>query len=329
MDITVVVPAYNERDSLPELMKQIHAAVTDLNLTYEVIVVDDGSNDGTFEVLKSLRSEYPTLRAIRFRRNYGKSPALSEGFKLVKGKFVITMDADLQDDPREIKNLLAKLEEVDMVSGWKKVRHDPISKTFPSKIFNFVTSKITGINIHDFNCGLKGYRKEVIDSLNVYGEMHRFLPVLANWQGFRVGEIVVQHHARKFGKSKYGFARIFNGLFDLMTVIFLTRFRTSPLHVFGMVGLASFSSGFLIELYITAQKLMGIPIKQRPLFFLGILLLIVGVQFVGFGLVAEMISAHQAENVRYSIREHIGLDRDQQLATETEKGPHIGDIPVD
>ncbi len=318
MDISIVVPAYNERESLPELLRQIHEAVTPLNMSYEVIVVDDGSTDGTFDVAVSLRETYPTLRAIRFRRNYGKSPALAEGFKLAAGRYVITMDADLQDDPHEIKNLLAKLDEgFDMVSGWKKIRHDPISKTLPSKVFNYVTSKITGIKLHDFNCGLKAYRREVIETLNVYGEMHRFLPVLAHFNGFRVGEIVVQHHPRKFGKSKYGFARIFNGLFDLMTVIFLTRFRTSPLHVFGMVGLASFSAGFLIELYFTIEKLLGHPIKQRPLFFLGILLLIVGVQFVGFGLVAEMISANHAENVRYNIAEKAGFDEPVNIDTHT------------
>lgn len=306
MNLSIVIPAYNEHASLPELLKRIREAVEPLKMSFEVIVIDDGSHDQTFETLKSLKSDFPMLKAIRFRRNYGKSPALSEGFKLASGDFVITMDADLQDDPAEIPNLLRKLNEgFDMISGWKKVRHDPITKTLPSRVFNYVTSKITGINIHDFNCGLKAYRREVIESLQVYGEMHRFLPVLAHWQGFRVGELIVTHHPRKFGKSKFGAARFFNGFFDLMTVLFLTRFKTSPLHVFGMVGFITFAAGFVIEAYLSVLWFMGQAIKQRPLFFLGILLLIVGIQFVGFGLVAEMLSANHAENVSYPIRERI------------------------
>ncbi len=306
MDLSIVIPAYNEHASLPELLKRIHEAVAPLKMSFEVIVIDDGSRDKTFEILKSLKNDFPMLKAIRFRRNYGKSPALSEGFKMVNGKFVITMDADLQDDPTEIPHLLSKLNEgFDMISGWKKVRHDPVTKTLPSRVFNYVTSKITGIKIHDFNCGLKAYRREVIESLQVYGEMHRFLPVLAHWQGFRVGELIVTHHARKFGKSKFGAARFFNGFFDLMTVLFLTRFKTSPLHIFGMVGFVTFAAGFVIEAYLSVLWLMGQAIKQRPLFFLGILLLIVGIQFVGFGLVAEMLSANHAENVTYPIRDRI------------------------
>jgi len=306
MDLSIVIPAYNEHASLPELLKRIHTAVEPLKMSCEVIVIDDGSHDQTFETLKSLKNNFPMLKAIRFRRNYGKSPALSEGFKMVNGKFVITMDADLQDDPAEIPHLLSKLNEgFDMISGWKKVRHDPVTKTLPSRVFNYVTSKITGIKIHDFNCGLKAYRREVIESIQVYGEMHRFLPVLAHWQGFRVGELVVTHHARKFGKSKFGAARFFNGFFDLMTVLFLTRFKTSPLHIFGMVGFVTFAAGFVIEAYLSVLWFMGQAIKQRPLFFLGILLLIVGIQFVGFGLVAEMLSANHAENVTYPIRERI------------------------
>lgn len=307
MDVSIVVPALNEKESLPELLERITKAMNlTPELTYEVIIVDDGSTDGTFQEIKSLKEKYPPLKAISFRRNYGKSPALSEGFKQAKGARVITMDADLQDDPAEIPNLLAALENgLDMVSGWKKDRKDPISKTLPSKIYNFFTSLFTGIRLHDFNCGLKAYRQEVIETMQVYGELHRFLPVLAHWQGFKVGEIVVVHHPRKYGKSKFGISRLFTGFFDLMTVLFLTRFKTSPLHIFGMVGLFSFITGFVIELYFTVQKIMGYSIGQRPLFFLGILLIIVGVQFIGFGLVAEMISAGMAENVNYSIKERI------------------------
>ncbi len=307
MDVSIVVPAFNEKESLAELLERITLAMEKKpELTFEVIIVDDGSLDGTFEEIKSLKKKYAGLKAIRFRRNYGKSPALSEGFKMAEGERVITMDADLQDDPDEIPNLLAALENgYDMVSGWKKERKDPISKTLPSKIYNLTTSLLTGIRLHDFNCGLKAYRREVIETLHVYGEMHRYLPVLAHWQGFRVGEIVVKHHPRKYGKSKFGISRLFTGFFDLMTVLFLTRFRTSPLHVFGAVGVISFFAGFAIELYFTIQKLLGYSIGQRPLFFLGILLIIVGVQFIGFGLVAEMIGAGMAENMNYPVEEKI------------------------
>lgn len=304
MDLSLVIPAYNEKESIPELLKQITAATKPLDLDFEIVIVDDGSNDGMFETIKSLKPEYPNLVAVRFRRNYGKSPALAVGFKKAQGKFIITMDADLQDDPQEIPHLLNKLEEgYDMVSGWKKERHDPITKTLPSKIYNYVTSKLTGIRLHDFNCGLKAYRREVVESFLVYGELHRFLPVLAHWQGFRVGEIVVKHHARKYGKSKYGIRRFFNGFFDLITVLFLTRFRTSPLHIFGIIGFLTFMVGFCIEVYLTVLWFQGTGIGKRPLFFMGNILIIVGIQFIGFGLVAEMISAGLAENENYSIRE--------------------------
>jgi glycosyltransferase involved in cell wall biosynthesis len=307
MDVSIVIPAYNEKESLPELLERIAEAMQKKpELAFEVIVVDDGSTDETFAVLKTLKKQYPYLKAIRFRRNYGKSPALSEGFKMARGKWVITMDADLQDDPEEIPRLLATLQDgLDMVSGWKKSRRDPLSKTIPSRIYNFFTAFLTGIRLHDFNCGLKAYRQEVIESFHVYGELHRFLPVLAHWQGFKVGEIIVKHHPRKYGRSKFGISRFFNGFFDLMTVLFLTRFKTSPLHIFGVVGLVSFTAGFCIEVYFTVLKLLGHSIGQRPLFLLGILLIIVGVQFIGFGLVAEMISAGMAENMSYSIKEKI------------------------
>ena len=306
MDLSIVIPAYKESESLPELLARITQSADPLQLEYEIIVVDDGSNDGTFQTLKSLKPQYPRLKALRFRKNYGKSPALAEGFKAAQGERVITMDADLQDDPAEIPALLAKLDEgYDMVSGWKKERHDPITKTVPSKLFNLVTSLMSGIRLHDFNCGLKAYRKVVVESLQVYGELHRFLPVLAHWHGFRVGELVVKHHPRKFGRTKFGLARFFNGFFDLMTVLFLTRFRTTPLHIFGMIGMAAFTLGFLIELYLTVMWFNGHGIGGRPLFFLGILLIIVGIQFVGFGLLAEMTSAGLAENVNYSIKEKI------------------------
>lgn len=306
MDLSIIIPAYNEHESIPELLEGISGAVNPLKLTYEIIVIDDGSSDTTLDVLKSLKEKYPRLKVLSFRKNYGKSPALSEGFKIAQGKRVITMDADLQDDPAEIPNLLVKLEEgFDMVSGWKKNRRDPLSKVIPSRIFNFVVAKLSGIPIHDFNCGLKAYRREVVKSIQVYGELHRFIPILVRWQGFRVGEIPVLHHCRRYGRTKFGVARFFNGFFDLLTVLFLTRFKSTPLHIFGFLGLISFFIGLCVEFYLTWHWFAGYGIGQRPLFFLGILLIIVGVQFIGFGLLAEMISAGLAENVNYSIKEKI------------------------
>ncbi len=306
MDLSIIIPAFNEHESLPELLESISGAVNPLNLAYEIIVIDDGSTDTTLDVLRFLKQKYSRLKVLSFRKNYGKSPALSEGFKTAQGKRVITMDADLQDDPAEIPNLLAKLEEgYDMVSGWKKNRHDPLSKVIPSRIFNFVVAKLSGIPIHDFNCGLKAYRREVVKSIQVYGELHRFIPILVRWQGFRVGEIPVLHHRRRYGRTKFGVTRFFNGFFDLLTVLFLTQFKSTPLHIFGFLGLISFFIGLSVELYLTWHWFAGYGIGQRPLFFLGILLIIVGVQFIGFGLLAEMISAGLAENVNYSIKEKI------------------------
>ncbi|MFQ5583681.1 MAG: glycosyltransferase family 2 protein, partial [Calditrichia bacterium] len=291
---------------LPELLAWISEAVTPLNLTYEIIIVDDGSRDNSPKVLRELKKKYPPLKAIVFRKNYGKSAALSEGFRLARGEIVITMDADLQDDPGEIPNMLRKLNEgYDLVSGWKKKRNDPISKKLPSKLFNFVTSLVTGIRLHDFNCGLKAYRREVIETIQVYGEMHRFLPVLAHWQGFRVGELAVKHHPRVYGKTKFGLRRFFNGFLDLLTVLFLTRYKTSPLHIFGMMGLFFFLIGFVIEVYFTIHWSLGGKIGTRPLFFLGILLIIVGVQFIVFGLLGEMLTADFAEKVQYTRKEII------------------------
>ncbi len=306
MKLSIVIPAYNEKESLPELFSRIRTAVTPLNCDYEIIVVDDGSTDGTFEQLKALKKEYPMLRAIRFRRNYGKSAALAEGFERARGEIVITMDADLQDDPAEIPNLIRKIEEgYDLVSGWKKKRHDPLSKTIPSRIFNFVTAKLTGIPLHDFNCGLKAYRNEVIKTIEVYGELHRFLPVLAVWQGFEVTEIPVKHHPRKYGKTKFGLSRFTNGFFDLLTVMFITRFRKKPLHFFGFLGLLATLVGMLILLYLTILWFQGHGIGRRPLLFLGVLLVIVGVQFFSLGLIGEMVTSTLDQKIEYSIKDEI------------------------
>ncbi len=307
MDISIVVPAYNEEESLQELIQKLSQTLHGLNKKCEIIIVDDGSTDETLSTSIKLKREFPLLKIISFRKNYGKSAALSEAFKLADGDYVITMDADLQDDPEEIPNLISTLESgnYDLVSGWKKERHDPLSKTIPSRIFNFVTSKISGIKIHDFNCGLKIYRKAVVKDLKIYGELHRFLPVLAHWNGFRVGEVTVQHHPRKFGKTKFGISRFFNGFFDLLTVIFITRYQTSPLHIFGMLGLMAALFGFAIELYLSILWFLGEGIRNRPLFFLGILAIIVGIQFIVFGLLGEMITARFAEQTHYSIKEKI------------------------
>lgn len=306
MNLSIIIPAYNEKDSLPKLLEQISKEMAPLNLDYEIIVIDDGSTDGTDEILRELKSSHQKLRAYIFRKNYGKSAALSEGFKQARGERVITMDADLQDDPGEIPNLLKKLDEgFDLVSGWKKKRHDPITKKLPSRLFNFVTSLLSGISIHDFNCGLKAYRKEVLETIHIYGELHRFIPVIAHWQGFRVGEIPVKHHPRKFGRSKFGINRFFHGFLDLITVLFLTRYKTSPLHIFGMVGMLIFIAGFLIESYLTIIWFGGAGIGRRPLFFLGILLIIVGAQFIVLGLLGEMLSAGFSEKTEYTYKEKI------------------------
>lgn len=306
MDISIVIPLLNEEESLQELVERIVGQLAALKKEYEILFIDDGSTDSSFDVMLKLKEKYPSIRILQFRKNFGKSAALSEGFKRANGEFVITMDADLQDDPAEIPNLIAKLEQgYDLVSGWKKVRHDPIGKTVPSKLFNFTTRKLTGIKIHDFNCGLKAYRKEVIKAIPVYGELHRYLPVLAHWQGFKVGEIVVQHHARKFGVSKFGIRRFFSGFFDLMTVLFITRYRQKPLHLFGFLGLVSSVIGFGILAYLSILWFQGYGIGHRPLLFLGVLLVIVGSQSFSLGLIGEMITNTRDNTIKYAVREEI------------------------
>ncbi len=306
MDVSIVIPMLNEEESLPELTERIHAQVTAMHLEHEIIFVDDGSTDRSFETLVRLKEKYPAIKIIRFRRNFGKSAALCVGFEKAAGTYVITMDADLQDDPAEIPNLIAELEKgFDLVSGWKKKRHDPISKTIPSKLFNLTTQKLTGIKIHDFNCGLKAYRSEVIKAIPVYGELHRYLPVLAHWQGFKVGEIVVKHHERKFGVSKFGIRRFFSGFFDLLTVLFITRYRQKPLHLFGFFGLAFGFAGIAILTYLSILWFQGIGIGHRPLLFLGVLLVIVGAQSFSLGLIGEMITNTRNRSNKYTIRETV------------------------
>ena len=306
MDISIVIPLLNEIDSLNELTDRIVEQLKKLNKKFEIIFIDDGSDDGSFEKLLEIKKNLENIRIIRFRKNFGKSAALAEGFQRAQGEYVITMDADLQDDPAEIPNLISELDKgFDLISGWKRKRHDPITKTAPSKLFNFTTQLLTGIKIHDFNCGLKAYRSEVIKAIPVYGELHRYLPVLAHWQGFKVGEIVVEHHARKFGKTKFGFRRFLSGFFDLLTVLFITRYRQKPMHLFGFLGLVALFVGSAISLYLSILWFQGYGIGHRPLLFLGVLLIIVGVQSFSLGLIGDMLTNTNNKNYKTPVKEEI------------------------
>lgn len=308
--LSVVVPLYNEEESLPELILQIESEVKNIpqaRNSYEVIFVDDGSKDKSFEVIRTIRNRNQNVRGIRFRRNYGKSAALAVGFEKARGQFVATMDADLQDDPAELAKMLEKMNEgYDLVSGWKRKRHDPITKTIPSKFFNFVTSCVSGLKLHDFNCGLKLYRRDVVKYLQVYGEMHRYLPALAKWGGFRVTEVPVTHHPRRYGKSKFGFSRFMKGFLDLLTVWFTNRYLIRPLHFFGTLGTLVALSGFGINIYLTIEWFLGKTyLTNRPLALFGIALIIVGVQLVSMGLLGEMIAKNTLEQQNYNIKEKI------------------------
>jgi glycosyltransferase involved in cell wall biosynthesis len=308
--VSVVIPLFNEAESLPELYAQLRAVFLKTRWSYELIFVDDGSRDESLQVLQGLRDKDARVRVISFRRNFGKSAALATGFRAAQGTFVITMDADLQDDPAEIPALIAKLDEgFDLVSGWKKTRHDPISKTVPSKFFNYTTGVLSGIRLHDFNCGLKAYRQDVVKELPVYGELHRFLPVLAFKLGFRISEIPVQHRARKYGKTKFGLNRFVNGFFDLLTVLFISDYNRAPLHFFGTIGLVCGLAGFLVNLYLSIGKLYGIPIGNRPLLFLGVLMMVIGVQFFSFGLIAEKMVNTSERDRTYSVKFDSGEPR--------------------
>ena len=310
-DLSAVVPVYDEAQSLPELYNRMRAAAGAAGFTYEFIFVDDGSTDDTARVLKQLAADDPAVRVIAFRRNFGKSAALAVAFARARGRDVWTLDGDLQDDPAELTRLVEALEKggYDLVSGWKQVRHDPITKTMPSKLFNAVTGAMAGLKLHDFNCGLKLYRREVVESIEVYGEFHRFLPALAHWRGFRVGEIAVQHHARRFGKSKFGASRFVNGFLDLIAAMFLSRNALKPLHVFGRLALALGGVGFLISLYFVGLWLTGQPVRVRPLFVVGLVFQVVGFQFLLMGLLGEMI-ASQRPKTDWPVRFTANLDGD-------------------
>ena len=312
MDISVVVPLLNEAESLPELEAWIRRVMDENGFSYEIVFVDDGSTDNSWAVIQQLSEANPNVKALRFRRNYGKSPALNEGFKVVQGDVVITIDADLQDSPDEIPGLykMIKEEGYDLVSGWKKVRYDSkLMKNIPSKFFNWTTRRMSGIKLHDFNCGLKAYRNEVVKNIQVYGEMHRYIPVIAKMNGFgHIGEKVVQHQKRKFGKSKFGLSRFIRGYLDLITINFISKFSNRPMHFFGVLGSLSFLAGFIISVYLVCTKYFGhvyVSMTRRPLFYLGILAMIVGVQLFSTGFLAEMITSTQREKRVYSISERI------------------------
>jgi glycosyltransferase involved in cell wall biosynthesis len=307
--ISVVIPLLNEEESLPELARQLENVLERVARgKYEVLFVDDGSTDDSFRVIQDIHARNQRFKAIRFRTNHGKSAALAIGFSECKGDIVITMDADLQDDPNEIPSLVAKLEEgYDLVSGWKRKRHDPWHKTVPSKLFNAVTSRMSGIRLHDFNCGLKGYRREVIENVQVYGEMHRYIPALAHWEGFRVTEIPVQHRARQHGVSKFGMSRFLKGYLDLLTVMFTTRYIKRPLHFFGAVGSLFAVVGFVTDLYLVIEWSLGrTSLSNRPLALFGVAMIIVGVQLISIGLIGELIVKNNLEHQKFSVRERLG-----------------------
>ncbi len=288
--VSVVIPAYNERGTLEPLHLEVTTVLESLGRPHEIIFVDDGSTDGSDAVLAEIAARDPRVRVRAFRSNRGKADGLNLGFSLASGSIIVTMDADLQDKPSEIPKLLEALGHSDLVSGWKFRRHDPLGKTIPSRFFNWVTRKASGVDIHDFNCGFKAYRAEVVQELDLYGEMHRFVPVLAASRGFRVTEVPVEHAPRTWGKSKYGFSRLFKGAYDLLTVILLTRFENRPMHFFGSAGLMAGTSGFFILLYMSYLRLIrNESIGTRPLLLLGIVLLLAGLQLASLGLVTELL----------------------------------------
>ncbi len=307
--LSIVIPVFNEEGSIKQLYSEICQAGKENNIEFEIIYVDDGSTDRTFRIIENIHRSDNRVKAIKFRKNKGKAAALAAGFSVSRGNFIVTMDGDLQDDPAEIPSLLKTLDQgYDLVSGWKVKRKDPLSKRIPSRIYNTVTSLLSGIPIHDFNCGLKIYRREVIEKLRLYGELHRFIPVLAKWEGFSIGEVKVNHRKRRFGKTKYGFSRFFKGLFDFITVLFLTKYMKRPLHFFGIIGLLSSFSGAAIIIYLAILKLKKISyLSNRPLLFIGVMLLIIGVQFISIGLIGEMITRTHSTNSSFPISKKLGV----------------------
>jgi len=307
VDIAVVVPAFNEAESLPELVERIEQAVTGMGRTWEVWVVDDGSSDETFSVVEKLAAARPEVHGLSFGRNFGKAAALAAGFQAASAAVVITMDADLQDDPAEIPALVGRIEEgYDLVSGWKQDRkEDSFIKNNTSRIFNWFTSRMYGLKLHDFNCGLKAYRREVTQHVRIYGEMHRYVPALAHMDGFRVTELPVKHFARKYGETKYGMARFVNGFLDLLTVYFLHARRTSPLHFFGRWGLGFLTAGGGISFYFLLWWMMGNGLRLRPILLLGLIFILVGLQFISLGLIAELVVAGRRPEEEFRVARRV------------------------
>ena len=313
MDLSIVIPLYNEEESLPELSEWITRVMNENHYSYEVIFVDDGSNDGSWEVIDKIIAGNKNFKAIKFQRNYGKSAALNEGFKASKGDVVITMDADMQDSPDEIPELRKMIIEngYDLVSGWKKKRYDnTLTKNIPSKLFNATASRVSGIKLHDFNCGLKAYKNKVVKSIEVYGEMHRYIPLLAKWSGFKkVGEKVVEHRARKYGTTKFGWDRFVNGFLDLFSIMFMGKFGKRPMHIFGLWGSIVFFVGFCIWIYLFIQKFFFLQFNMtdRPLFYIGLISLVIGTQLFLAGFLGEMIARNSSDRNFYLIEKKLGL----------------------
>jgi glycosyltransferase involved in cell wall biosynthesis len=321
-DISVVIPAKNEEESLPELSQWIGRVMQSHGFSYEVLFIDDGSDDGTWDQIRLINESDNRFKGIRFNRNFGKSAALQTGFRAARGKVIITMDADLQDSPDEIPalyNMIIK-DRFHLVSGWKKKRHDPISKTIPSKFFNYITRKLSGINLHDFNCGLKAYNAQVIKNITVYGEMHRYIPLIAKWGGFtRITEKVVEHRERKYGRTKFGLERFINGFLDLLSILFVSKFKQKPMHFFGMWGTISFLFGFVFTAKIFWDKMNSlfvarVPMKreitEQPLFYLALVALIIGVQLFLTGFLAEMFAMQSLSKRDYLVIDRVGVEDD-------------------
>ncbi|RZM26827.1 MAG: glycosyltransferase [Pedobacter sp.] len=316
MDISVVIPLLNEEESLPELTAWIDKVMVENGFSYEILFVDDGSTDSSWAVIEHLKTDFDAVKAIKFRRNYGKSAALNVAFAAAHGEVIITMDADLQDSPDEIPELYRRIreEKYDIVSGWKKKRYDPITKTIPTKLFNAATRKMSGIQLNDFNCGLKAYRKDVVKTIEVYGEMHRYIPVIAKWAGFhKIGEQVVEHRARKYGVTKFGFSRFINGFLDLLSIFFVGKFAKRPMHFFGSLGVLSFFLGTVMAIWMIAVKLYHIAahipykreITDQPLFYIALVAIIVGSQLFLTGFVAELVSRNAPERNNYLIEKEM------------------------
>jgi len=313
-EISIIIPLFNEEESIPELLRWIEEVMSGYKKSYEIILVDDGSTDNSWSTIEEMSKKYSHLKAVRFRTNYGKSAGLQKGFEVASGEVVITMDADLQDSPEEIPELHQMIleQDLDLISGWKKKRYDPITKTIPTKLFNYTTRLISGVKLNDINCGLKAYRKEVVKSIEVYGEMHRYIPVIAKWAGFnKIGEKVVEHQARKFGKTKFGPERFINGFLDLLSITLVGKFGKKPMHFFGPLGTFFFLTGFLILAYLSILKLVYsmTQMTARPLFFYGLLSFIFGAQLFLTGFLAEMVSRNSPRRNTYSIKETLNMDQ--------------------